>query len=71
MAGREWVHDDAVAQDAAVLPQYVDFRCNDDGTMWLRPMDLEAGGMAGSMTWLRHRARPERAGSEVPGAVYA
>lgn len=40
-------------QHAAVLPQYVDFRCDDDGGMWLRPMDLEAGGMAGSATWLR------------------
>ena len=40
-------------QHAAVLPQYVDFRCDGDGTMWLRPMDLEAGGMAGSATWLR------------------
>lgn len=40
-------------QHAAVLPQYVDFRCDENGTMWLRPMDLEAGGMAGSATWLR------------------
>ena len=40
-------------QHAAILPQYVDFRCDDAGGMWLRPMDLEAGGMAGSATWLR------------------
>ncbi len=40
-------------QHAAVLPRYVDFRCDEKGTMWLRPMDLEAGGMAGSATWLR------------------
>jgi hypothetical protein len=42
-------------QYAAVLPQYVDFHCDEEGTMWLRPMDLEAGGMAGSATWLRIR----------------
>ena len=40
-------------QHAAVLPRYVDLRCGDDGTMWLQPLDLEAGGMRGSPTWLR------------------
>lgn len=41
------------AQHAAILPQYVDFRCDERGVMWLRPMDLEAGGMRGGRTWLR------------------
>jgi hypothetical protein len=36
-----------------VLPQYVDLRCDDAGRTWLRPMDLDAGGMVGSATWLR------------------
>ncbi|MFO7955904.1 MAG: hypothetical protein R6X33_02260 [Candidatus Brocadiia bacterium] len=40
-------------QHAALLPQYVDLRCDDRGRMWLRPMDLEAGGMRGSAGWLR------------------
>lgn len=38
---------------AAYLPRFVDFRCADDGGMWLQPVDLVAGGMAGSSTWLR------------------
>ena len=40
-------------QLGAMLPKFVDFRCGDDGTMWLRPIDLERGGMQGSATWLR------------------
>jgi len=38
---------------AAYLPRYVDFRCSDDGVMWLQPIDLEAGGLQGSSAWLR------------------
>ncbi|HKJ01325.1 MAG TPA: hypothetical protein VJ997_02690 [Longimicrobiales bacterium] len=38
---------------AAYLPRYVDFRCSDDGTMWLQPIDLDAGGLQGGPTWLR------------------
>ncbi|MDX1396201.1 MAG: hypothetical protein R3195_17610 [Gemmatimonadota bacterium] len=40
-------------QLAAVLPAFIDFRCADDGTMWLRPIDLERGGMRGRGTWVR------------------
>lgn len=40
-------------QLAGVLPEYVDFRCADDGTMWLRPLDLERGGLGGGPTWVR------------------
>lgn len=36
-----------------LLPKYVDFRCADDGTMWLRPLDLVRGGMKGGPGWLR------------------
>lgn len=36
-----------------LLPKYVDFRCAEDGTMWLRPLDLERGGMQGGPAWLR------------------
>jgi hypothetical protein len=38
---------------AAYLPRYVDFRCSDDGTMWLQPIDLAAGGLQGGPAWLR------------------
>jgi len=41
------------AQLAGYLPRYVDFRCSDAGTMWLRPLDLEVGGLAGGPDWLR------------------
>ena len=40
-------------QLGGLLPKYVDFRCADDGTMWLRPLDLERGGMRGGPAWLR------------------
>ena len=38
---------------ASYLPRYVDFRCGEDGTMWLQPLDLDAGGLSGSSLWLR------------------
>ncbi|WP_419939217.1 hypothetical protein [Candidatus Palauibacter sp.] len=38
---------------ASYLPRYVDFRCGEDGTMWLQPLDLGAGGLAGGSLWLR------------------
>jgi len=41
------------AQLAAYLPPYVDFRCSEAGTMWLRPLDIEAGGLSGGKAWLR------------------
>jgi hypothetical protein len=40
-------------QLAAFLPRYVDFRCDAEGTLWLRPMDLEVGGLRGGPNWLR------------------
>lgn len=40
-------------QLAAILPRYVDFRCAPDGTQWLRPFDLERGGLDGGPVWLR------------------
>jgi hypothetical protein len=41
------------AQLAAYLPPFVDFRCSETGTMWLRPLDMEAGGLSGGKAWLR------------------
>lgn len=38
---------------AAYLPRFVDFRCADDGTMWLQPLDLDAGGLRGGGLWYR------------------
>ena len=38
---------------ASYLPRYVDFRCGEDGTMWLQPLDLDVGGLAGGSMWLR------------------
>ena len=38
---------------ASYLPRYVDFRCSEDGTMWLHPFDPDAGGLNGGRLWLR------------------
>lgn len=38
---------------ATYLPRYVDFRCSEDGTMWLHPFDPDAGGLNGGPVWLR------------------
>ena len=48
---------------ASYLPRYVDFRCSEDGTMWLRPMDLDAGGLSGGPMWLR--IEPDGAARDV------
>lgn len=45
--------DRSPSQLAGVLPPYVDFRCADDGAMWLRPLDLERGGLRGGPRWVR------------------
>ncbi|MEQ8329325.1 MAG: hypothetical protein RH859_02555 [Longimicrobiales bacterium] len=41
------------SQLAAYLPAFVDFRCTEGGTMWLRPLDLDRGGLQGARAWLR------------------
>lgn len=41
------------AQLARYLPRYVDFRCTNDGTLWLQPFDTETGGLTGGTGWLR------------------
>ena len=38
---------------AGLLPRFVDFHCTTEGTRWLRPLDLERGGLAGGPAWLR------------------
>lgn len=38
---------------AAYLPRYVDMRCSSDGTVWLHPLDLDAGSLKGGRRWLR------------------
>ncbi|MDH5759732.1 MAG: hypothetical protein OEZ65_09110 [Gemmatimonadota bacterium] len=38
---------------AAYLPRYVDFRCAEDGAMWLQPVDLSIGGLDGGAKWMR------------------
>ena len=38
---------------ASYLPRYVDLRCSADGTMWMNPIDLDAGGLKGGRQWLR------------------
>lgn len=40
-------------QLAAYLPRYVDFRCTESGSIWMRPIDLDAGGLAGGRDWLK------------------
>ena len=41
------------AQLAAYLPVFSDFRCSPEGTMWLRPFDLDVGALSGGRSWLR------------------
>ncbi len=38
---------------AALLPRYVDLRCTEDRVLWIRPFDVEAGGLRGGPGWLR------------------
>lgn len=45
--------DGSAEELANYLPRYVDFRCGDGGTMWLKPFDLEAGDLGGGRLWLR------------------
>jgi hypothetical protein len=40
-------------QLANLLPRYVDLRCDDNGTLWLQPFDIDIGGLRGGQTWLR------------------
>jgi len=40
-------------QLAAFLPRYVDMRCDDDGAVWLRPIDIDRGELEGGLAWLR------------------
>jgi hypothetical protein len=40
-------------QLALYLPRYTDLRCAPDGTLWLRPFDLDVGGLKGGPAWLR------------------
>lgn len=41
---------------ASFLPRYVDFRCTDEGTVWIQPFDPDRGGLRGGLAWLRIRA---------------
>ncbi len=45
--------DAAPEQLASLLPRYVDFRCDETGTQWLQPFDVEHGAFAGGPVWLR------------------
>ena len=48
---------------ASYLPRYVDFRCEEAGTMWLQPLDVDAGGLSGGPRWLR--VKPDGSAREV------
>ena len=48
---------------AAYLPRFVDLDCADDGTIWIRPLDLDVGGMNGGPVWIR--ISPGLAGQDV------
>lgn len=41
------------AELATYLPEYVDLRCDEQGGVWLQPIDLEKAGTQGGRTWLR------------------
>lgn len=45
--------DAAPRQLANLIPRYVDFRCVDDGAEWIRPLDIDRGGLRGGPVWLR------------------
>lgn len=30
----------------------MDLRCDDDGGLWLRPLDLDAGALQGARSWI-------------------
>ena len=51
---------------ASYLPRYVDFRCDENGTMWLQPLDLDAGGLSGGPRWLRIAADGTVRGVRLP-----
>jgi hypothetical protein len=51
---------------AAYLPRYVDFRCSEDGTMWMQPIDLELGALRGGPLWLRITAVGETREVHMP-----
>lgn len=38
---------------ANLLPRYLDLRCDERGTLWLQPFDIEEGGLQGGPVWLR------------------
>ena len=38
---------------ASYLPRYADFRCSDEGTMWMQPLDVGLGGLRGGRLWVR------------------
>lgn len=52
-------------QLAAYLPRYVDLRCTDGGTIWLRPIDVDTG-LAGAREWLRIEAGGRRSRVGMP-----
>jgi hypothetical protein len=51
---------------AAYLPVFSDFRCSPEGTMWLRPFDVDEGGLPGARTWLRIRTGGEMGSVVMP-----
>jgi hypothetical protein len=53
-------------QLANLLPRYVDLRCDEDGTLWLQPFDLEIGGLRGGPLWLRIAPDGETTGVSLP-----
>ena len=41
-----------------MLPRYVDYRCDNEGTQWIQPFDIDTpgplmGGLRGGRVWLR------------------
>ena len=56
---------------AAYLPRYVDMRCSPDGTLWMHPLDLDAGGLKGGRRWLRMVPGQQWQGVDFPPAFDA
>lgn len=63
--------DASPAQFANLLPRYVDYRCDAEGTQWIQPFDLDTpgplmSGLRGGRVWLRITTDGETTGIRMP-----
>jgi len=53
-------------QLANLLPRYLDLRCDENGTLWMQPFDIDMGGLEGGPVWLRITSDGETNEVRVP-----